>query len=439
MTGREAYQILVVGSCRPDGRWENQRIRNKALCLPIDCLTEIKKLSSNEIRAISSAREYYNNIETILIDGATAFSSVYDLVLFYYICRPHRLAGDSFVYRGQRNHRWHLLPSLARDSAKVEEDIAATVSWIKQQLSDVSSLHNFEPLELIAIAQHYGQRTCLLDYTWDPQVAAAFACLGYRSDSSEGFGAIYDLSVREATLLAPRLDLAAGGLIKVNLPQIPRIRRQRGLFFGAFNATAFANLAACDRCLFRHGDDSELFISNFQLSEGDLLPEPIVDVNVLNRAHALGNDTFGDANTIEEILSDWAMKCLNPPSWRDYYRLAEAYVGRRPPLNERQMKRIRVFCRWFADLQALELPKDALALSRLYDAVVEIRSYYESSCECRSYLSQFVNRINQEILPKNLDFLRGSLKRARSAEHYRFSEDGPYVSSDRALWVDDGV
>jgi hypothetical protein len=94
--------------------------------------------------------------------------------------------GDHWIYRGQADANWWLKPSieLFRDSLKVPVCQYSVIDLEKQflyQFQSIASqfLENLpgldEHLEWLAVLQHYGTPTRLLDWTYSPTVAAYFA------------------------------------------------------------------------------------------------------------------------------------------------------------------------------------------------------------------------------------------------------------------------
>src|SRR6516162_9251618 len=86
--------------------------------------------------------------------------------------------GEYDIFRGQR-HTFDIRPSISREG--VDREAASRrlnefADWV-HRTPDLSSLHgNLDAI--LAVAQHYGIQTPLLDFSYSPQVAGFFATDG---------------------------------------------------------------------------------------------------------------------------------------------------------------------------------------------------------------------------------------------------------------------
>lgn len=89
---------------------------------------------------------------------------------------------NDLVFRGMADHRWELLPSIARQTLVIEQTEHKMVSELMRlypgEFADITS-----DFDLLAKMQHYGLPTRLLDFSTNPLVALYFACHDKRKDS----------------------------------------------------------------------------------------------------------------------------------------------------------------------------------------------------------------------------------------------------------------
>ncbi|SGZ16506.1 FRG domain-containing protein [Moritella viscosa] len=138
--------------------------------------------------------------------------------------------GFGFWFRGQANEAWPLIPSAGRDDYYLPDnrDLGRLKDWANYAVAHERLPEN--KIELLALAQHHGLATRLLDWTKNPLVACYFCVT---SDLSSD-GAIYILET-PFTMAGDNLTLDEikqhEGIISY-LPKAftPRVINQQGLF-----------------------------------------------------------------------------------------------------------------------------------------------------------------------------------------------------------------
>jgi hypothetical protein len=117
---------------------------------------------------------------------------------------------DGWAFRGERNASWRLLSSLARRLAQTGIDRA---TWPQREERAIRifrrKAHVYLPdrtvlrdqLRCLAMMQHHGAPTRLLDFTKSPFVAAFFAL-----EQAAGDAAVYALNTPTLWSMAPRFD-----------------------------------------------------------------------------------------------------------------------------------------------------------------------------------------------------------------------------------------
>lgn len=99
-----------------------------------------------------------------------------------------------FTYRGQRCSSWLLEPGSIRKIKRTYVEIgesgllfSLSVDYVLKLLRDAKSSKYFTKkecdLKILAILQHYGAATPLLDFTYDPLVALYFACQPHQDEN----------------------------------------------------------------------------------------------------------------------------------------------------------------------------------------------------------------------------------------------------------------
>jgi len=104
---------------------------------------------------------------------------------FYRVQRSHWKS--HFVYRGESSPAYSLLPKFGRAVLAGGFTTAGHETTLLRQFERQATPHvtgrPTDDWEWLAIAQHYGLATRLLDWTRNPLVGAYFACSGHGSDA----------------------------------------------------------------------------------------------------------------------------------------------------------------------------------------------------------------------------------------------------------------
>ena len=82
----------------------------------------------------------------------------------------------NYYFRGQANKEWDLIPNSLRNDEKNNFDELAELKKTKNELELMNISGDNESKVLLALAQHYGNKTRCLDFTRDYKVALYFAC-----------------------------------------------------------------------------------------------------------------------------------------------------------------------------------------------------------------------------------------------------------------------
>jgi hypothetical protein len=247
------------------------------------------------------------------------------------IAEEFRHSGGANWFRGQTRN-WPLLSSLGRRNESGREDAIQRINTFHTWLKGVSELRPIAKHvdATLAVAQHYGIPTNLIDFSTDPRVAAFFAAHDPpAARSNNDRGCIICLNTQELAefwkaVSATRPELPEPRQVFVDIPELWRIQAQQGAFlYYPYDEGFERDWFGFDRIIFpldEQPDDLTQFIP-----EEDIYPPQKSDLEILLDQYfmlermtqgqiALGSKLGSSVNVIRyESLSDGIeAQCFGP-------------------------------------------------------------------------------------------------------------------------------
>ena len=130
-----------------------------------------------------------------------------------------------WLFRGHSNPKWDLVPKAGRNPYDKYDDAYAFQAWKRRAVEFLKG--TYDDWDMLAIAQHHGLATRLLDWTFNPLVAAFFAVQNYE----ECDAVIYAYFNQHSFKTEEAQPFEQNGVSKIK-PKgaAPRIVRQSGIF-----------------------------------------------------------------------------------------------------------------------------------------------------------------------------------------------------------------
>ncbi|HHC7111676.1 TPA: FRG domain-containing protein, partial [Vibrio parahaemolyticus] len=137
-------------------------------------------------------------------------------------------ADNRWVFRGHSDSDWELKPKAGRLPYSKQNDLTYFKAWRRRAVEFKTESSPTSEWEWLAVAQHHGLPTRLMDWTYNPLVAAYFAVNGPANSDAVIYCYKATRFVSDASC---KLEDYRGGVVLYKpYAVVPRISRQSGLF-----------------------------------------------------------------------------------------------------------------------------------------------------------------------------------------------------------------
>jgi hypothetical protein len=221
-----------------------------------------------------------------------------------------RESGEYDLFRGQC-HTFPIQPSIFRSGTDVHEAQSALnqfAAWM-HSTPDLSSLHE-NGTAILAVAQHYGIATPLLDFSRSPRVAAFFATDGAVRGDTGTIICLNQARFTESWSDINRRHAVDKGfplteLIEIDVRNLWRLQAQAGVFLRCHVAPAFLEMFSCFLHIYfpQQSDtalDSTESIYPSQKSHLEMLLDQYFLVSSYDERNARLKELFGHGFTVTE-------------------------------------------------------------------------------------------------------------------------------------------